>query len=159
MDTAMSIPPLPDGVENSRRMRAANALHSLAIHILRRARAADRDTGLTRERLSLLSVLVYAGPRTISALAAIEDVSAPAISRNAKALEGLGLVRRSKFKEDAREVIVAATAKGRRLVETGRRGRLALVAADLAALSPADLETLEMIAGRIEQRRDSMEKS
>lgn len=153
----MSIPPLPEGVEDSDRMRAANALHSLAIHVLRRARAADRESELTRERLSILSVLVYAGPRTIGALAAIEDVSAPAISRSVAALEAAGLTRRARTGDDARAVSVSATVKGRRLVEAGRRRRLAIVAGELAGLSREDLHALEKVARKIEARRDARE--
>jgi DNA-binding MarR family transcriptional regulator len=153
----MSIPPLPEGVEASALSRAANALHSLSIHILRSARAADRETGLTRERLSILSVLVYAGPRTVSALAAIEDVSAPAISRSLSALADAKLVRRAPTK-DKREVLVSATAKGRRLVEAGRKRRLSIVASELKFLPGADLRTLAAIADRIEARRDGLEE-
>ena len=87
----MSTPPLPSGLAPSSVLEVANRLHSAAIHLLRRARIADRDSGLSPERLSLLSVLVYAGPRTLSQLAEIEQVSRPAISRSVKALTKDGL--------------------------------------------------------------------
>ena len=146
----MSIPPLPEGLEESDLARAANALHSASIHVLRRARAADRESGLTPERLSLLSVLVYAGARTIGALAAIEGVSAPAISRIVTALEASGLARRGRTK-DAREVTVAATARGRRLVEEGRRRRLMLIARELERFARSDLQKIRAVAEMLER--------
>lgn len=147
----MSIPPLPAGAKDSALMQTANALHSLSIRLLRRARAADKESGLSPERLSLLSVLAYAGPQSVNRLAEIEGVSAPAISRIVTALEALGLAQRRRRREDARSVAVRATAKGRRLVESGRRRRLEMIARELARLSAGDLSTLGRIAGILEK--------
>jgi DNA-binding MarR family transcriptional regulator len=147
----VSIPPLPKGLAASPHADAANALHTLAIRLLRRARAADRKTGLSPERLSLLSVLAYAGPKTVGALAEAEGVSAPAISRSLTSLEGLGLARRERAGADARSVLVRATPKGRRLMEEGRRRRLEIIAAMLARLDRRDVATLKAIAGVLQK--------
>jgi DNA-binding MarR family transcriptional regulator len=147
----LSIPPLPADLADSVEARTANALHSLAIHLLRRARLADRRTGLSPERLSLLSVLAYAGSQTVGALALMEGVSAPAISRIASSLEGLGLARRERGADDAREVRLKATAKGKRLMEEGRRRRLEIIAEDLKRLSRRDLALLGAIPGVLER--------
>ncbi len=147
----MSIPPLPAGLEDTVETRTANALHSLAIHLLRRARLADRRTGLSPERLSLLSVLAFAGPQTVGALALMEGVSAPAISRIASSLEKLGLARRERGEEDAREVRLSATAKGKRLMEEGRRRRIALIAEDLKGLGRRDLAVLGAIPALLQR--------
>ena len=40
--------------------RIADRLHSAAIHLLRGVRRADRETGLSPQRLSALSVVVFA---------------------------------------------------------------------------------------------------
>ena len=98
----MATPPLPRGLEDNHAHRIANKLHSAAIHLLRRARVVDRQAGLTAERLSLLSVLSFAGPRTVSQLAEAELVSRPAISRILNSLEDAGLVRRVKTPTDRR---------------------------------------------------------
>ncbi len=87
----------------------ANRLHSVAIHLLRNARRVDRRTGLSPERLS---VLAYAGPRTMSELAEAEMVSRPAITRIVKALEAGGLVARQAHATDRRHVTLRATPKG-----------------------------------------------
>lgn len=139
----MATPPLPGGLTDDRVHRIANQLHSAAIHLLRRARVVDRQAGLTAERLSLLSVLSYAGPRTIGQLADAELVSRPAISRIVSALEDAGLARRKKTASDRRLVLVHATAKGRRVMEAARKRRLETIAAELAGLDGSALSALE----------------
>ena len=146
----MATPPLPSGLENSRTNRIANKLHSAAIHLLRRARVVDRQAGLTAERLSLLSVLSFAGPRTVSQLAAAECVSRPAISRILNSLEDAGLVRREKTSTDRRLVRVHATAKGTRLMESARKRRLEVIAGELTGLDAKALSTLERAAKVLE---------
>ena len=91
-------------------------------------RTADRATGLGPERLS---VLAYAGPNTVSELTNAEMVSYPAISRIVKALEELGLVDRNRGASDHRQVIVRATAKGRKVMEAGRRRCVERIAEEL----------------------------
>lgn len=145
----MSIPKLPAGLSATPQTRAANALHSMAIRILRRAREADRESGLSPERLSVLSVLAFAGPQTITRLAEMESVSAPAISRIVTALEKSGFAERRRDGDDARTVTVRATRYGKTIVERGRALRVARIADDLCALSPTDLQTAIALAENI----------
>jgi len=148
----MSIPPLPPGVANTRVTRLANGLHSVAVRLLRRARVDDRLSGLTPERLSLLSVLVFGGPRTVGALAEAEMVSAPAISRALKSLEASGFIRRTVSHEDRRQVIVETTPSGRGLLEQSRRRRVERIAEDLAGLRPADLAVVAQAVALLQGR-------
>ena len=124
-------------------METADRLHSIAIHLLRRARQEDRATGLTPERLSLLSVLVYAGAKTVSELAEIEMISLPAVTRTLNALQAGGLVRRVRSTTDRRQVLVHATDRGRELMDQGRRRRVDRIVRELESLSEADLRLLE----------------
>jgi DNA-binding MarR family transcriptional regulator len=124
------------------RHRVANELNTTAIHALRRARVADAKSGLTPERLSLLSVLVFAGPMPMSRLAGIEGVSAPAITRIVTALEGAGLVTRGSVSEDRRRVEVRATPEGRRVMDEGRRRRIEVLAEVLAGVGSDELAEL-----------------
>ena len=112
----------------------ADRLHSAAIHLLRRLRTEDSASGLSAPRLSALSVIVFAGPITMSDLAAAEQVSPPTISRLIKDLERDGLVRRRRDPDDRRVQRVHATKKGQRLLEEGRRRRVATLAAELERL-------------------------
>ena len=129
----------------------ADKLHSAAIHLLRRLRAEDAAIGLSAPRLSALSVVVFAGPVTLSDLAAAEQVRLPTISRLIKDLEQEGLVRRLKAGDDARVQRVAATAKGKKLLQEGRRRRVGRLAADLAALSIAERARLGEAADLMER--------
>ena len=137
------LPPLPDGLPRTSRHRVANALNSTAIHALRVARVADAETGLTAERLSLLSVLVFGGPATMSSLARAEQVSRPAITRTVGALEEAGLVRRATVAADRRQSLVTATSAGKRVLEAGRRARIERLAAVLGDVRPDELPELD----------------
>lgn len=116
----------------------AERVHSLAIHLLRRVRAADAETGLSAARLSALSVLVFGGPRSVTELAEAEQVTAPTMSRLLSALEGEGLVKRAADEADGRRVRVAATAAGRAALEAGRSRRVDRLAVLLKGLGGAE---------------------
>ncbi|MGZ8565484.1 MAG: MarR family winged helix-turn-helix transcriptional regulator [Actinomycetota bacterium] len=129
----------------------ADRLHSAALHLLRRLRTEDDVLGVSPPRLSALSVVVYAGPIGIGALAAAEGVAAPTMSRLVDGLERDGLVTREPDPEDARGVLVRATAKGRRVLGTGRRQRLEALASGLATLSKEELAAVTRGAELIER--------
>ena len=102
-------------------------MHSAAIHLLRRVSREDAGSGVSPPRLSALSVLVFAGPKTVSELAAMERVKVPTMSRLAAAMDEEGLVRRERHDTDARAVVLHVTAKGRRVLDRGRELRLTLL--------------------------------
>ena len=129
----------------------ADRLHSAAIHLLRRVRQQDVVGGLTGPRLSALSVVVFAGPLTIGALATAEQVRPPTMTRLVAALEEAGLVVRQPSEVDRRAVLVCATPAGHRLLQEGRTRRVAALAARLAALPPADLAALRQAAEVLER--------
>src|SRR6266480_6774059 len=95
----------------------ADRLHSAAIHLLRRLRVEDKAMGLSGPRTSALSVIVFRGPVTMSALAEAEQVRRPTITRLVDGLERRGLVRRVNDPADGRVQLVAATAAGERLLQ------------------------------------------
>jgi DNA-binding MarR family transcriptional regulator len=118
-------------------------LNSLSIHIVRWAREADAALGVPPARLSALSVLVFGGDRTLSDLAAAEQVSQATMSRVVDGLEASGLARRTPNPTDARSWVVHATAKGRRLMERGRAARVARMETVLRAVPAAERATVE----------------
>ena len=128
----------------------ADLVHSAAIHLLRRVREEDRAVGISASRLSALSVCVFGGPLTLTALAAAEHVTLPTMSRLVAALEADGLVRREPAASDRRAVRVRATAKGRRLLERGRERRLAVLEERLATLPPDELAAVHRAAELLE---------
>lgn len=135
----------------------ATRLHSVAIHLLRRLRREDDASGLTAPRLSALSVVVFGGPLTLGALAAAEQVRPPTMTRIVAALEQAGLVVREPEPTDGRAVLIRATPAGRQLLEEGRARRTAVLARQLAALTPEELATLQQAAeilDRLTRARD-----
>jgi DNA-binding MarR family transcriptional regulator len=130
----------------------ADRLHSAAIHLLRRAAEEDRGDGLSRARLSALSVVVFRGPLTLGELAAAEGVRSATMTGIVNGLERDGLVRRRPHGSDRRAVQVEATASGRRLLERARAQRIALVASKLGDLSQAELDLLDRAAELLEER-------
>ena len=108
----------------------------MAIHLLRRVRRVDDESGLTAARLSALSVLVFGGGTTLGHLARAEQVSAPTMSRLVGALEREGLATREPHTEDGRAVIVRATEEGRARLLRGRERRVAELVELLDGASP-----------------------
>jgi DNA-binding MarR family transcriptional regulator len=118
--------------------RIGDLLHSAAIHLLRRVRAADRTLSIGPAQLSALSVLVFGGPRSLRELADAEQVRPPTMSRIVAGLVGSGLVRRKKT-EDKRRVRLEATPKGTKILQEGRRRRVELLAQTLRNLTEDEL--------------------
>ena len=117
---------------------AASALNSGAIHVLRSLRAVDRLAGLTPQRLSALSVLVFGGPCSLGRLAKTEDVAGPTMTRIVDGLCELGLAERRPHPDGGRLVLVAATAEGERVMRAARQARIDTIVAALRALPAAD---------------------
>ncbi|MBI3792271.1 MAG: MarR family transcriptional regulator [Gemmatimonadetes bacterium] len=133
--------------------RAADRLHSAAIHLLRRLRTEDDASGLSAPRLSALSVIVFGGPITLGDLARREQVRPPTITRVVRDLAQLGLVALEPDPADARVRRAVATARGRRLLDEGRRRRVAALTDAIAALPARErarligaLDVLERVA-------------
>jgi DNA-binding MarR family transcriptional regulator len=120
----------------------ADRLHSAAIHLLRRLRVRDRESGVGPAQLSALSVLVLGGgPRSLGELADAEQVRPPTMSRIVAGLVRAGLVRRGKT-EDGRRVRLEATAMGAKILQEGRQRRVESLAQALSSLSKEDREKL-----------------
>jgi DNA-binding MarR family transcriptional regulator len=129
----------------------ADRLHSAALHLLRRLRTEDDALGVSPPRLSALSVVVFAGPIGIGALAAAEGVAAPTMTRLVDGLERDGLVRRRSDPADARGVLVEPTATGKRILTKGRRQRVRTLAEGLAGLTSQELADIRRGADLIER--------
>lgn len=129
----------------------AERLHSASIRLLRLLRREDDDSGLTAPRLSALSVLVFAGPRSLSELAAAEQVRPPTMSRIVDALAAAALVNREPDPQDRRGVRITATETGRALLLAGRARRVAALEARLASLTAEERETLRQAVNILER--------
>jgi DNA-binding MarR family transcriptional regulator len=128
----------------------ADRLHSAAIRLLRSLREVDVATGLSGPRASALSVIVFRGPLPIGALAAAEQVRPPTMTKLVAGMERLGLVERTRDPEDARVQVIGATAKGRSVLQAGRRRRVERLAHAIRQLPARDRAILEDAAHLIE---------
>src|SRR5689334_2810441 len=126
-------------------VETADKLHSAAIHLLRRLRVRDRESGIGPAQLSALSVLVFGGPRSLGELADAEQVRPPTMSRIVSGLERAGLLKRHAT-EDGRRMRLEATAKGTKILWEGRRRRVESLANALASLAETDRARLRELA-------------
>lgn len=136
----------------------ADRLHSAAIHLLRRLRLEDAAAGLTAPRLSALSVIVFRGPLTLSALAAAEQVRPPTITRLVQELVRDGLVDRLPDPDDRRVARVRATARGRALLAAGRARRVRRLAAALEGRTATERRLLARAVSVLERALDEGRK-
>jgi DNA-binding MarR family transcriptional regulator len=130
--------------------QTADRLHSAAIHLLRRLRVRDRESGVGPAQLSALSVLVFGGARSLGELADAEQVRPPTMSRIVAGLERACLVRR-RATDDGRRVRLEATAKGTKFLQEGRRRRVESLAQALSALSEEHRQRLTELSGLLQQ--------
>jgi DNA-binding MarR family transcriptional regulator len=137
-----------NAVEPATPERAADLIHSAAIHVLRHVAREDPKAGITAARLSALSVIVFAGPLGLTELATAQQVRPPTMTRIVNALVAAGLVEK---RRTGRSVSLAATEAGRALLEEARGRRLAVLAERLRALGPDEVATVSAAAALIER--------
>jgi DNA-binding MarR family transcriptional regulator len=118
----------------------------------------DTGTDLTwryllpnRKDLSASATLVLnrvnqEGPLRLTALAAAEDTSQPAMTQLVQRMERQGLLDRLSDPEDGRAALVAISDAGRKLWERRTDGRRERLANLLAELTPEDAQTLLLAA-------------
>ena len=135
-----------------RKSDVAARLHSAAIHLLRRVRRDDPLMALSPARASVLSILVFGGPRTAGELTEAEQVAAPTMTKLVNGLVRDGYVRKRKHPGDGRAVIITATPKAARALQEGRRRRIELLQTLFADLDDEEWRTLEAAASIIEGR-------
>ncbi|MEA2644897.1 MAG: hypothetical protein QOG08_1923 [Chloroflexota bacterium] len=125
---------------------------------LLRKHLAQKGVSLSQART--LGTLEREGPRPLTELATLEQVSQPAMSYLVARMELNGHVRRSSDADDGRVVIVSITAAGRGAVRELLQRRADLLADQLSDLHPGDIAALEAalpalrhLIGGLEARR------
>jgi DNA-binding MarR family transcriptional regulator len=98
--------------------------------------------GLSLNAGATLGTLLRSGPCRLTALAASEGVTQPAMTQLVGRLADAGLVARSADPDDGRVVHVQITQEGRDLVARRRAARAERLSMLLARLSPADQDAL-----------------
>lgn len=128
----------------------AARLRLAVTRLARRLRQQAEHPGVSPTQIAALSTIERAGPMTLGALAAAEQVAPPTITAAVGKLEEQGLVRREIDAGDRRVVRVEATRAGRKLLASTRTRKNAYLDRRLRSLSPADRETLARAADILE---------
>jgi DNA-binding MarR family transcriptional regulator len=119
----------------------ATDLRIVAGRLIRRLRR-QAVGGLSVSQLSALSSVDRLGPLNLGALARVEGVAPPTLTRVVAHLEERGLVGRRPDPADRRAALVETTATGRRAITDVRSARAAYLTGRLTRLSGSDRATL-----------------
>ena len=129
----------------------ADHLHSATVHLLRGLRIRDRESGIGPAQLSALSVLVFAGPKSLAELAQAEQVKPPTMSRIVAGLVRGKLAYMATNQDDRRAVVISATTKGSNLMQEARVRRVESLARAVAALHESEIVLLQKAARIMEE--------
>ena len=110
--------------------------------LIRLFRWISPPSGLSLTSAATLATLERGGPCRLTALAAQEGVTQPAMTQLVARLQDAGLVDRAPDAADGRVVYVRITAEGRAMLARRRAVRAERVAALLARLSPDEQAAL-----------------
>jgi MarR family transcriptional regulator, organic hydroperoxide resistance regulator len=123
-----------------------------------RGRLAQARSGLSLSQLGLLDGVADDEPLSVGEVAARAGVAGPTATRMLKQLERDGVVTRRRSTHDERQVVVALTEHGRRLVERQRTSLRAAQRKHFAALSPSQrdafVDVLQQMATMVDEWTD-----
>jgi DNA-binding MarR family transcriptional regulator len=120
----------------------ASGLRPALLRLTRLLRQNRGDDSVSLGQLAALGTLSYHGPMSAGELAERERVRPPSMTKIVAALEDRGLVTREPHPTDGRQVVIAATAAGRAVVESTRRARTQWLVQRLGGLAPEEIEVL-----------------
>lgn len=126
----------------ARTAELAGELRIALSRAFRRIRAERGQADLPDPQFVVLAWLHKKGPLTPGALAELERVQPPSMTRAVNALAGAGFVAKSDHPTDGRQVIVSLTEKGAAEVRETRRRRDTWLSGRLATLTPDERATL-----------------
>ena len=128
----------------------AAALRLSTTRLARRLRT-EAEIGLTPSLMSALPVIHVRGPLTLGALAELEGIAPPTVTKIVAKLQHQGLAERTVDPEDRRVARVSVTRAGDELLAESRARKTEWLARRLAGLPEAELETLGRAAELIEE--------
>lgn len=141
--------PVVPAAPTAKQCRPAELAADLRIGIFRSARRMRAERGsadLPDHQYSVLGWLNMNGPLTPGALAEMQHVQPPSMTRTVNTLVELGLVRKSEHPTDGRQVVVSLTDAGVTEVKETLRRRDVWLTGRLAQLTPAERATLAAAA-------------
>jgi DNA-binding MarR family transcriptional regulator len=124
-------------------LAVANRLRPALLRLARELRRESHALGVTGGQVSLLFQIQRHRGVGVRDLAALERISAAAMSGHVDRLERAGLVQRTPNPSDRRRHGLSVTAEGERVLRSVKSRRTAWLAARLERLSPEELEALD----------------
>jgi DNA-binding MarR family transcriptional regulator len=113
-------------------------------------RSLPAPDGLSLTAAATLAAIERSGPQRLTALAAREGVTQPAMTQLISRLEDGGLARRESHPNDGRVVLVTITDEGRAMLARRRATRATRLGVILAQLSPDHLAALAAARAALE---------
>lgn len=138
------------GGASARPDEVAAHLRLSATRLARRLRT-EAEIGLTPSLLSALAMVHVHGPLTLGALAELEAIAPPSVTKIVAKLQEQDLVERIHDPSDRRVCRVVTTAAGEELLDRSRARKNAWLAERLATATPAELATLEQATAVIDR--------
>jgi DNA-binding MarR family transcriptional regulator len=124
-------------------LAVANRLRPALLKLARELRRESHALGVTGGQVSLLFQIQRHRGIGVRGLAALERISAAAMSHHVDRLERAGLVRRTPDPADRRRHGLSVTDEGERVLRSVKSRRTAWLAARLEQLSPDELAALD----------------
>jgi DNA-binding MarR family transcriptional regulator len=128
--------------------------HTVRISIMRlsrRLRNRGGDSSLTLSQISALASLDRCGPLTPGALAELEMVQPPSMTRLLAVLEDRGLVVSAPHPEDGRQKLIRVTPMAHRMLVADRAEREAWLVQRMTTLTDRELAVLRAAAPVLEK--------
>ena len=122
-----------------------------AVARLNRRLRQERQSDLTPTQLAVLGSIRQIGPATPGAIAALERVRPPSITRTLTCLVDDGYVTREPHPDDGRQVLVSVSERGQAVLIAERERRDEWLATGLAELTPDERALLKEAAALLER--------
>lgn len=120
----------------------AGDLGTVVEQLVQMARTLNRTHKMSRSTSGVLATLDLNGPLRLTALAAREGVTQPAMTQLVSRLQASGLVTREADASDGRVVRIVITETGRTVMHTRRTERINRLGELLSQLSPEQRATI-----------------
>ncbi len=124
----------------------SSTLRISVMRLARRMRAERSDESLTPSQLAALATLERHGPLSPTALAELEKMQPPSMTRILAALEERGLVERVAHATDRRQVVIGLTRSGTAILAEDRRRRQAWLSKQLRTCTEDESAALRAAA-------------
>ena len=134
-------------------------LRGVIARLARQLNTSSTAEGLTPSQASVLALVVYRGPLSLSELADLEGLNPTMLSRVVGRLQELELIRRIPDPADLRSASVMSTPEGQKVDGRVKAQRAAVVSQCVDQLSDQDEQALSAALPALEALAEALKKS